>query len=67
MALTQGSSLFNVEWVRYVVCAVTHQACRQALLKQSIVVATQRLVGYAKDAYPPYIRIWYRNIAYEAT
>ena len=36
--LLKGSSLFNVGWVRHAVCAVTHQACRQALLKQNVVL-----------------------------
>ena len=49
--------LSNVGWVRRAVCAVTHQPCRQAHLKQTRCVASQRLVGYAKNANPPYIEL----------
>ena len=34
--------MFTVGWVRHVVCAVTHRACRQALIKKCLVVAAQR-------------------------
>ena len=49
--------LSNVGWVRCVFRAVTHQPCRQAHLKQTGCVASQRLVGYAKNANPPYIEL----------
>jgi len=42
-------------WVWLVVCAVTTRLCRQAPIKRRRRVATQRLVGYAKNANPPYI------------
>ena len=51
-----SSFIFDVRWVRHVVGAVTHQLCRQALVKKAKrCVAAQRLVGYAKNANPPYI------------
>ena len=30
--------LINVGWVRHVVCVVTHQMCRQALIKKGVVL-----------------------------
>ena len=41
----------NVGWVRRAFCAVTHLAC----LKKQIELLSQRLVGYAKNAHPPYM------------
>ena len=38
MALNLGGSTINVGWVRHVVCAVTHQTCRQALIKKCVVL-----------------------------
>ena len=38
MALNLGGSMLNVGWVRHAVCAVTHQLCRQALLKKGVVL-----------------------------
>jgi len=49
--------LSNVGWARRVIRAVTHPPCRQAHLKQTRCVAAQRLVGYAKNANPPYIEL----------
>ena len=32
------TSVINVGWVRHAVCAVTHQQCRQALIKKGAVL-----------------------------
>jgi len=33
-----GGTIIDVGWVRHVVCAVTHQVCRQAHLKEQVVL-----------------------------
>jgi hypothetical protein len=33
-----SGSMFDVGWVRHAVCAVTHQLCREALIKEGVVL-----------------------------
>ena len=54
MTLNLRQFLFKVGWVRHAVCAVTHQACRQALIKNTLWLLRNVGEGYAQDAHPPY-------------